>query len=113
MRVILASLVLAALPALALAQVPGTATTQPLTYAIATLSFDSWCQEDQHLPPARCDARHQEDVRAFEDYRARVERYDLQYQQDRTKENRFEKDVLQRDHSAPPVTQDIVAPAQQ
>jgi hypothetical protein len=113
MRVIIAAMVLAALPALALAQVPKTATTQPLTYPIATLSFDRWCQEDEHLPPARCDAREAGDEAAFEDYRARVERYDLQYQQDRTKENQFEQDVLKRDPSAPPVTQDIVAPSPQ
>ncbi len=113
MRVILATLVLAALPALALAQVAKTATTQPLTYPIETLSFDRWCQEDQNLPAARCDARQPEDVAAFDAYRAQVEHYDLKYQEDREKENRFEQDVLKRDPSAPPVNQDIVAPSPQ
>jgi hypothetical protein len=113
MRAVLLSLVLASLPGLALAQVPSTATTQPLTYDIKTLSFDRWCQEDQHYAPARCDAREPGDVAAFEDYRARVERYDLKYQKERTRENAFEKDVLKRDPSAPPTQPDVIAPSPQ
>jgi hypothetical protein len=110
MRPVLLLLVLASLPALAFAQVPKTATTQPLTYDIETLSFDRWCQEEEHFPPSRCDAHAPDDVAAFEDYRARVERYDLQYQKERTKENAFETDVLKRDPSAPPTQPDIIAP---
>jgi hypothetical protein len=110
-RAILISLVFAALPALALAQNSGPSTAQPLSYDLKTLSFDRWCLEDEHFSQARCDERRAEDVTAFDDYRASVERYDLKYQEDRTKENQFEKDVLRRDLNAPPTRPDIVAPS--
>lgn len=110
-RAVILSLLFAAMPGLTLAQVSTSGTTQPLSYDVRTLSFDRWCQENEHFPIARCDQRRPEDVQAYEDYRASVERYDLQFQKDRTKEHQFEKDVLRRDYSAPHTTPDIVAPS--
>ena len=110
-RVATLVLVLAALPLLATAE-PLT-TTPPLTYNIKTLSFDRWCQDEQHYPTSRCDQRLSGDVVAFEDYRARVERYDLQYEKDRTKEHEFERDMLRHDHSQRQPAPDVIAPSPQ
>jgi hypothetical protein len=51
----------------------------PQNYGVRTMSFDLWCQQTQRYPAERCMARRPEDVKAFEDYRAVVERYELEY----------------------------------
>jgi hypothetical protein len=51
----------------------------PQNYGVRSMSFDLWCQQTQRYPADRCMARRPEDVKAFEDYRAVVERYELQY----------------------------------
>ena len=43
------------------------------------MNFDAWCQETQQYPADRCEARRPEDLKAFEDYRAVIERYELDY----------------------------------
>ena len=43
------------------------------------MSFDMWCQETQHYPTDRCEARRPDDVKAFKDYRALIERYELDH----------------------------------
>ena len=76
------------------AAIPQTASAQPLSgplnYNVKTMTFESWCQETQRYPEDRCMARRPADVKAFEDYRAAVERYELQYlkQVQREKETR-------------------------
>lgn len=65
----------------------GSAFAQPLPAAPANggrldvkpLNFDLWCQETQKLPPDRCDKRLPEDDQAFDDYRAKVEKYEVPY----------------------------------
>ena len=111
-RAVMLTLVLAALPLLATAQ-PANNVALPQTYNIKTLSFDRWCIEEQRYPASRCDARLQGDVVAFEDYRARVERYDLQFEKDRTKEHEFEKNMLKHDYSQQQPPPDVVAPSPQ
>ena len=37
------------------------------------MNFDLWCQEQAHLPIARCDKRTPEDEKTFEAYRAQIE----------------------------------------
>jgi hypothetical protein len=39
-------------------------------------SFDMWCLEMKLYPSQRCDARHLEDMKAYEQYRADVEKFD-------------------------------------
>lgn len=65
-------------------QAPGT------TFNVRHLDFDLWCQQTQRYAADRCAARRPEDVKAFEDYRATVERYELDYlrQQDRDQQVR-------------------------
>jgi hypothetical protein len=111
-RIATLTLVLAVWPLFAAAESVNTS-TPTLTYGVKTLSFDRWCQDDQRYPESRCDARLPGDVMAFEDYRARVERYDLQYEKDRTKEHEFERDMFKHDHSQPQPTPDVIAPSPQ
>jgi len=63
--------------------IAGSAFAQPLAgrsnYDIKNMSFDAWCQEPRQYPTDRYDARRPEDVKAFEDYRAVIERYELDY----------------------------------
>src|ERR1700677_2152283 len=57
-------------------------------YPLQEMNFDMWCQEEQHLPPDRCDKRLPEDDTAFQTYRATIEKYEIPYlQQKRHEEN--------------------------
>jgi hypothetical protein len=49
------------------------------TFAVRNLDFDLWCQQTQRYDEMRCAARRLEDVKAFEDYRSSIERYELDY----------------------------------
>jgi hypothetical protein len=63
------------------------------------LRFDMWCLEIELLPEARCAARKPEDLKSYELYRSRAERF----QQERATQARREKEVsqkLQRDPTA-------------
>jgi len=111
-RAVSLALALAALPLLATAE-PINTSAPALSYNIKTLSFDRWCQDEQHYPASRCEQRLSGDVVAFEDYRTRVERYDLQYEKDRTKQSDFERDVLRHDHSQQQPVPDVIAPSPQ
>ena len=51
----------------------------PLIYSARSISFESWCRETQHYPSDRCLARSAADVKAFENYRAALERYEPQH----------------------------------
>jgi len=80
--------------------IAGSAFAQPLAgrsnYDIKNMSFDAWCQETQQYPTDRCDARRPEDVKAFEDYRAVIERYELDYLK-RVQQNEELKANIRRD----------------
>ena len=56
----------------------GYESTKPAGAAEEVFSFEMWCLEMRLYPAARCDARRQEDVRAYEQYRADVEQFDRQ-----------------------------------
>ena len=49
------------------------------TYNVRSMDFDLWCQQTQRYTAERCAARRAEDVKAFEDYRSSIERYELDY----------------------------------
>ena len=49
------------------------------TFGVRTMDFDLWCQQTQRYDAARCAERRAEDVKAFEDYRSSIERYELDY----------------------------------
>jgi hypothetical protein len=67
----------------AFAQLPG-ASARDLSlgvgaFPVRTMDFDLWCQQTQRYSPERCAARRPEDVRAFEDYRNSIERYEIEH----------------------------------
>ena len=66
--------------------VPTQTTIGPRTYDVKSMNFDLWCQETQRFPAERCEKRAPTDVKAFEDYRAAVERYEIQYLKQREQE---------------------------
>ena len=78
---------------------PGLANTPARTFDVQRMSFELWCQETQRYPAARCEARSPDDVKAFEEYRAAVERYEIQYQRQR-EQNRAAQERLNRDPTA-------------
>lgn len=51
----------------------------PLNFSVKNMSFDLWCAETQRYAPERCAARSPADAKAFEDYRAAIERYEIQH----------------------------------
>ncbi len=71
-------------------------TTGTGTYGVRTMDFDLWCQQTQRYPAERCTARRPEDVKAFEDYRSSIERYELDYlrqvQKDQEMQSRINRD---------------------
>ena len=70
----------------------------PLNYNVKTMSFELWCQDTQHYPPERCQARRPDDVAAFENYRRLIERYELDYLK-RVEKDRNERTFTNRDPS--------------
>lgn len=67
------------------------------TFDVKTMNFDLWCQEQAMLPPDRCDQRTPEDEQQFEAYRAKIEKYELPYLEDKRKEFNFDRYVLDKD----------------
>ena len=65
-------------------------------FDVRQMTFDLWCQQTQRYSADRCHARSDADVKAFEDYRSSVERYELDYlkqqQRDRDLEYRTNRD---------------------
>ena len=57
-----------------------------LTLNVRTMDFDLWCQQTQRYAPDRCAARRPEDLKAFGDYRASIERYELDFLKQQQKE---------------------------
>jgi hypothetical protein len=81
-------------------------------YDVKTINFDLWCQETQHLPPDRCDKRLPDDEKAYEDYRAKVEKYEIPYLQGQENGAQLNRTILHNDPVDNPVTQDPSAAAQ-
>ena len=95
---VIAGAALAQAPAATRSQ-PGLANSPARTFDVRRMSFELWCQETQQYPVERCDKRQPADVKAFEDYRAAVERYEIQYQQQR-EQARAVQERLNRDPTA-------------
>jgi hypothetical protein len=71
----------------------------PLNYNVRTMSFELWCQDTQHYPADRCQARRPDDVAAFESYRRVIERYELDYLK-RVQKDQNERTFTTRDPSS-------------
>src|SRR6266404_842207 len=103
-RMIFAALVFIAPSGSALAQTLPTSPGRDLsigtsTFNVRTMDFDLWCQQTQRYAAERCAARRAEDVKAFEDYRSSIERYELDYlkqvQKDQNARTRTNRDPSQ------------------
>src|SRR5271167_2844127 len=55
------------------------------------MNFDMWCQEQQHLPPARCDKRLPQDDAAFQAYANKIEGYETQQLNQDTQQHRLDQ----------------------
>ncbi|HEY1630482.1 MAG TPA: hypothetical protein VGF56_04165 [Rhizomicrobium sp.] len=75
----------------------GAADAQSTRYDIQNMNFDLWCQEEQHLPPERCDKRLPADDAAFDAYRAKIEKYEIPYLQKKENEQQFNRVILHND----------------
>ena len=65
----------------------------PLNYNVKNMTFDLWCLETQRYPQDRCQARSPADVKAFEDYRAAIERYELNHLKDVQRQQQFQERI--------------------
>ena len=89
----------------ALLALPASAWAQGANYDVKTMNFDLWCQEQAHLPVARCDKRTLEDEKTFENYRAQIERYEVPYLQQQQHDLTINRDIMHNDPIDNPVTQ--------
>jgi hypothetical protein len=62
-----------------------------------TMNYDLWCQGQAQLPAERCDKRLPQDVKVFEAYRAKVEKYEIPYLQRKDQEDRINRTLLHSD----------------
>src|SRR4051794_31287292 len=92
---------LAAMTTSAMAQdnpiVPGDPQAQSTRYDVQQMNFDMWCQEEQHLPAARCDKRLPEDDAAFSAYRSKIERYEMPYLREQDRQQQLNRGILHND----------------
>ena len=100
LRVIVIGLSLAGIATTAQAQLnpaPNNPESQGSRYDVQELNFDMWCQEQQHLPPARCDKRLPADDADFNAYRAKIERYEIPYLREQQRQLRLDTGILHND----------------
>jgi len=81
-------------------------------YDVKTMNFDLWCQEQAHLPAARCDKRTPEDEKTFQAYRTQIERYEVPYLQQRQRDLSINRDIMHSDPVDNPVHQNPQAQTQ-
>jgi hypothetical protein len=82
-------------------------------YPVQTMNFDLWCQEEAQLPPERCDKRLPKDEKVFEAFRAKVERYEIPYLQEKRDEAQFSRNVLHNDPIDNPIDKNYASQDQQ
>ena len=73
------------------------ALAQGANYAVKTMNFDLWCQEQQHLAPERCDKRLAADELEFNKWRSAIERYEVPYLQQKQNEIALDRNILHKD----------------
>jgi hypothetical protein len=90
----------------ALLALPVPAMAQGSNYPVKSMNFDMWCQETQHLDPDRCDKHLAEDEQVFEAYRAKIERYEIPYLQEKQDSIALDRGILNKDPVDNPITED-------
>lgn len=76
---------------------PSDSTGQGTRYNVQEMNFDMWCQEQKHLPPARCDKRLPEDDAAFNAYQSKIERYEIPYLKEQQRQLQLNTGILHND----------------
>jgi len=66
-------------------------------YPLHEMNFDMWCQEQQHLPPERCDKRLPQDDAAFQAYSNKIESYEIPYLQRRRNDQTLNRVIIHND----------------
>jgi hypothetical protein len=66
-------------------------------YPLHEMNFDMWCQEQQHLPPARCDKRLPQDDAAFQAYTNKIENYEIPYLQRQQNDQTLNRVIIHND----------------
>ena len=74
------------------------------------MNFDLWCQEHEHLPPARCDKRLPQDDAAFQAYANKMEGYETQQLNSDAQQRRLDQAINRSDPSANPAGTPPTAP---
>jgi hypothetical protein len=64
---------------------------------LSEMNFDMWCQDEQKLPPERCDKRTPADDAAFQAYREKIERYEVPYLEKREQQDNLNRVLLHND----------------
>jgi hypothetical protein len=64
---------------------------------LAEINFDMWCQENQHLPPDRCDKRLPQDDQAYQEFVAKFEKYEIPYLERRQDDENLNRVILHGD----------------
>jgi len=78
------------------------AQAQPRLLQLHEMNFDLWCQEQQHLPPARCDKRLPKDDAAFQAYVNTIERYETQKLNGEAQDRRIDRMLKTNPGGNPP-----------
>ena len=74
----------------------------PRPFRLQAMNFDLWCQETQHLPPARCDRRLPQDDAAFQTYTNLITNYEIRYLQRHEQERRIDRMLMANPSGNPP-----------
>ena len=77
--------------------VPSDPQSRATRYDVHQMNFDMWCQEQQHLPPERCDKRLSVDDAAFSAYRAKIEKYEIPHLKDQQRDQQLSRGILHND----------------
>lgn len=87
------------LPAAAIALCGGAAAQTPEQpyYNVHEINFDMWCQEQQHLPPSRCDKRLPQDDAAYQAYVNKIQQYEIPYLQQRERDRQLNQGIIHYD----------------
>jgi hypothetical protein len=69
------------------------------------MNFDLWCQEQAHLAADRCDKRLPGDEQTFEDFRDKVDQFEVPYLQQQQRDWAIHRDIMQNDPVDNPASQ--------
>lgn len=108
---ILSALLAVFLPASVLAQPLPPAPPYGGRLDVQPLNFDLWCQETAKLPPDRCDKRLPEDDAAFNEFRSKVERYEVPYLKEKQHKAVINRAILHAEPSQNPANNSQQPPA--